>query len=121
MCKFLPKYKAYLKVQKYFVHPYELYTWEQIYTIITSALVGLCANMKATNSIPKLSKFLDSRSIYKKYGMTLDDSFRITKRKYRSMRQIFQIYEKGNPRSYQKDERKISHYKKYSKSHYYSP
>jgi hypothetical protein len=106
-------------VKKPFVHPYELYTWGEIYTIITSALIGLCVNMKVTKTIQKLSKIPDSR--YEKYGMTLDDPLKKTKRENKSMRQRFQKYEKNKARSYQKDTRERSHYKKYTKSRYYSP
>jgi len=43
------------------------------------------------------------------------------KKAKKTMRQRFQKYDKGKSKSYQKDKRKRGHYKKYTKSHFYSP
>jgi hypothetical protein len=77
--------------------------------------------MKVTKSIKKLSNFLDSRSICEKYGMTIDDPIKRKKKAKKAMRQRFQKYEKSKPKSYQRDKIKKGHYKKYTRSHYYSP
>jgi hypothetical protein len=48
------KFVEYLKMQEVFKLPYEMYTWGEIYSLITKALIGLCTSMKVQNSVSKL-------------------------------------------------------------------
>ena len=50
------KYVDYFKAQGIFQIPYETYTWGEIYSIITSTLVGLCTSTKVNKSIQKIIK-----------------------------------------------------------------
>ena len=43
------KFVEYLKMQEVFKLPYEMYTWGEIYSLITEALIGLCTSMKVHN------------------------------------------------------------------------
>jgi len=40
------KFVEYLKMEEVFKLPYEMYTWGEIYSLITKALIGLCTSMK---------------------------------------------------------------------------
>ena len=66
------KHFDYFKVQGIFKQPYKNYTCEEIYSIITSALVGLCTNTNVNKSIQNISRHQDSKSICEKYGLSID-------------------------------------------------
>jgi hypothetical protein len=70
------KFVEYLKMQEVFKLPYEMYTWGEIYSLITKALIGLCVNMKVQNSVSKLSYLPDQKSICEKYGLYITDPVR---------------------------------------------
>jgi hypothetical protein len=74
-------------MQEVFKLPYEMYTWGEIYSLITKALIGLCINMKVHKSIQKLSHLLDSKSICEKYGLYLTDPTRRKKKKFREFKE----------------------------------
>ena len=45
------KFVEYLKMEEVFKLPYELYTWGEIYSLVTKALIGLCTSMKVQDSV----------------------------------------------------------------------
>ena len=104
--------------------PYETYTWGEIYSIITSALVGLCTSTKVSKSIQKMSRFPDSKSICAKYGLSIEDPIckrrkakKILKR-IRSVRKPQRYSRFGKPPNrFQKK----AHYRKTPNTHYYTP
>jgi hypothetical protein len=67
------KFVEYLKMQEVFKLPYEMYTWGEIYSLITKDLIKICTDTKVHRSIQKLSHLLDSKSICEKYGLYLTD------------------------------------------------
>jgi len=67
------KFVEYWKMQEVFKMPYEVYTWGEIYSLITKALIGLCVNMKVHKSVDKLSHLPDNKTNYEKYGLYLID------------------------------------------------
>ena len=82
------KYVDYFKTQGIFQMPYKTYTWGGIYSIITSALVGLCTSTKVNKSIQKMSRFPDNKSTCAKYGLLVEDPVRKTKRAKKILRKI---------------------------------
>jgi hypothetical protein len=75
------KFVEYLKMQEVFKLPYEMYTWGEIYSLITKALIGLCTSMKVQNSVSKLSYLPDQKSICEKYGLYITDPIRKKRKK----------------------------------------
>jgi hypothetical protein len=75
------KFVEYLKMQEVFKLPYEMYTWGEIYSLITKALVGLYVNLKVQNFVSKLSYMPDQKSICEKYGLYITDPVRRKKKK----------------------------------------
>jgi hypothetical protein len=65
------KFVEYLKMEEVFKLPYELYTWGEIYSLITKALIGLCTSMKVQNSVSKSSYLPDQKSICEQYVLYL--------------------------------------------------
>jgi hypothetical protein len=99
------KFVEYLKMQEVFKLPYEMYTWGEIYSLVTKALIGLCINMKFHKSIQKFSHLPNSKSICEKYGLYLTDPTKRRKKKFRAFK-----------------EQKPSNQGKYrQKTHYYEP
>jgi hypothetical protein len=70
------KFVEYLKMEEVFKLPYELYTWGEIYSLITKTLVGLCTSMKIQNSVSKSSYLPDQKSICEQYGLYLSNPAR---------------------------------------------
>lgn len=70
-------------MQEVFKLPYEMYTWGEIYSLITKALVGLCVNLKVQNSVSKLSYLPDQKSICEKYDLYITDPVRKKKKRQR--------------------------------------
>jgi hypothetical protein len=99
------KFVKYLKMQEVFKLPYDMYTWGEIYSLITKALIGLCVNMKVHKSIQKLSHLPDRKSICEKYGLYLTDPTKRKKNKFRA----FKEQKPPNRGRYRK------------KTHYYEP
>jgi len=60
--------------------PFESYTRGKIYSLITKTLVSLCTSSKVDRFLEKLSRLPDNKSIYSKYGLTIDDAL-VRKRK----------------------------------------
>ena len=75
------KFVEYLKMQEVFKLPYEMYTWGEIYSLITKALVGLYVNLKVQNFVSKLSYMPDQKSICENYGLYITDPVRRKKKK----------------------------------------
>jgi hypothetical protein len=99
------KFVECLKMKEVFKLPYEMYTWGEIYYLITKAQIGLCVNMKVHKSIQKLSHLPDSKSICEKYGLYLTDPTKRRKKKFRAFK-----------------EKKPSNRGRYrQKTHYYEP
>lgn len=54
--------------------------WGKIWCMVTSSLVGLCINMRVSKSIQKISIFPNSKYICEKYGLSIKDPIRRSKR-----------------------------------------
>jgi hypothetical protein len=100
------KFVEYLKMQEVFKLPYEMYTWGEIYSLITKALIGLCTSMKVQSSVSKLSYLPDKKSICEKYGLYITEPIRKKRKKKREVRE-----EKGRRPKYRYRPR----------THYYEP
>jgi hypothetical protein len=100
------RFVEYLKIEDTFPLPYETYTWGEIYSIITKALLGLCTSIKMQKSVSKTSYLPDQKSVCEQYGIYNTDLQPRQKRK-----------------SYKQDRNKSSkgYYKYYPRSHYYAP
>lgn len=62
--------------QDVFKQAFELYTWGNVYFIVTNGLIELCTNMKVNTSIQNMSKIPDSKFICEKYALSIDDPIR---------------------------------------------
>ena len=93
-------------MQEVFKLPYEMYTWGEIYSLITKALIGLCVQIKVHNSISKLSHLPDQKSICEKYGLYISDPVRKKRKK---------------KREFKEKKREKSKYRYKPKTHYYEP
>ena len=67
------RFLDYIKFQEMFQLPFESFTWQEIYSIITKVLVNLCTSMKVNKSLQKMSILPDNKSICNKYGLAIDD------------------------------------------------
>ena len=76
-----------MKIQEVFKLPYEMYTWGEIYSLITKALIGLCTNLKVQNSVSKLSYLPDQQWICEKYGLYITNPVRKKKKKKKEIRE----------------------------------
>jgi len=99
------KFVEYLKMQEVFKPPYEMYTWGEIYSLITKALIGLCVNMKVQHSVSKLSYLPDQKSICEKYGLYITDLVRKRKKRKKKVRE-----EKGRKPKYKYRYKPRTHY-----------
>jgi hypothetical protein len=63
------RFVEYLKIEDTFPLPYETYTWGEIYSIITKALLGLCTSIKMQKSVSKSSYLPDQKSVCEQYGI----------------------------------------------------
>jgi hypothetical protein len=75
------KFVEYLKMEDTFKLPYETYTWGEIYSLITKALIGLCTSMKIQHSVSKYSYLPNQKSICEQYGLYLTNPTPRNKRK----------------------------------------
>ena len=118
------KYVDYFKAQGIFQMPYETYTWGEIYSIITSALVGLCTSTKVNKSIQKMSRFPDSKSICAKYGLSIEDPIRRKRKAKKILKRIRSVRRPQKNSQFGKPPnrfRKRAHYKRVPNTHYYTP
>jgi len=93
-------------MQEVFKLPYEMYTWGEIYSLITKALIGLCVNMKVQNYVSKLSYLPDQKSIRENYGLYIIDYVRKKRKK---------------KREFKEKKRERNKYRYMPKTHYYEP
>jgi hypothetical protein len=98
------RFVDYLKIENTFSLPYETYTWGEIYSIVTKALLGLCTSIKMQKSVSKSSYLPDQKSVCEQYGIYNTD---IQPRKKR--------------KEYKKDRNSKGRYKWIPRSHYYDP
>lgn len=90
------RFVDYIRLQEVFQFPFESYTWREIYAHITKTLLSLCTSSKVNRSLEKLSKLTDKKSIYIKYGLTVDDPLvkrrKAKKRAKKEYKQKFKSY-----------------------------
>jgi hypothetical protein len=75
------RFVDYLKIENTFSLPYETYTWGEIYSIVTKALLGLCTSIKMQKSVSKASYLPDQKSVCEQYGIYNTDILPRKKRK----------------------------------------
>lgn len=51
------RFVDYIKLQEVFQLPFELYTWREIYSLITKTLVSLCTSSKVNRSLENCQGF----------------------------------------------------------------
>ena len=118
------KFVDFLEQHDTFQFPFDSYTWGEIYIIITKTMVGLCTNMKMNNSLQKMSRLPDQKSICHKYGLSLDDPI-VKRRKAKKQAKKAQKQNKIYPAKYKKSrkghQKRKGYYKYVPKTHYYQP
>jgi hypothetical protein len=100
------RFVDYLRNEDTFPLPYETYTWGEIYSIITKALLGLCTSIKMQKSVSKASYLPDQKSVCEQYGIYNTD---------------LQPRQKRKTHKQERNRSNKGHYRYFPKSHYYVP